>query len=137
MREIKFRAKNEKTNEWVYGYYTATFQCGPDWTKHEIHEDYTRGFSYEVIEETVGQLLYSEDGNEYYEGDKVLMHTFAWDGSDGAEIEGVLAFDVFGIGVDTGDGNSYLLSDYIQEFTEQLEVVGNIHEVDKEWNGEV
>ena len=132
MRDIKFRGKRVDNSEWVYGdlnqYRKDDFRITE---QHFKIWDISEG-GYEVKPETVGQLLYSEDGNEYYEGDKVIMHTFAWDGSDGAEIEGVLAFDVFGIGVDTGDGNSYLLSDYIQEFTEQLEVVGNIHEVDNE-----
>lgn len=47
---------------------------------------------------------------------------------DETEIKGTMCINKFGIFVETKKGDDYYLCDYIQEPTEELEVIGNIYD---------
>lgn len=74
MREIKFRGKDLKTGEWVYG----DLEIHRKDSRRLIHSynengDYSR--QYDVDEETIGQFtgMHDDDGTEIWEGDIVRM----------------------------------------------------------------
>ena len=83
MRYIKFRGKDKRTGEWVYGYYVMNNlllpEKGESINKHFIIDGI--GQKNEVIPETVGQFVEVNDKNnrEVYEGDIVKMSD--WQGN--------------------------------------------------------
>lgn len=70
-RIIKFRGKRIDNGEWVFGYYSFN----PFFKRAQIfvYGD-VRSYVYEVIPESVGQLVLNIGGKEYYEGDIVKAH---------------------------------------------------------------
>lgn len=87
-RKIKFRGKRVDNNEWVYGYVyigipeTFTTYIIPEWlyngyTVDRNKETYlTFEKYYEVIPETVGQLVGMLNDKEMYESDVVGVEMF-------------------------------------------------------------
>jgi uncharacterized phage protein (TIGR01671 family) len=80
MREIKFRARDEKTGEWRYG---SLILCEDDLHSTIIDEE----AEYGVLTDTVGQYvgLKDKNGKEIYEGDIVrwksdgMVAEVSWD----------------------------------------------------------
>ncbi len=152
MRQIKFRGKRVDNGEWVYGYLMQMHQ--PDrlfignWNniggeatiKDELFSSYK-----EVIPETVGQFigLLDKHENKIFEGDKVKMHQFLFDGNEHEkEVTGIIKWgeygwllseidnkevkEYMGYSEDEKEAETYLIHFYgLHE--ESFEITGNIH----------
>jgi uncharacterized phage protein (TIGR01671 family) len=144
MREILFRAKRITTGDWVYGdlvrhyenqrrfiacdqlAYTYT-ECGID---RLVSERY-----HEVDPVTVGQFtgLLDKNGKRVFEGDIVRMHYFFENHDpytlgvfeDETEVVGTVRISPLGTYTETENG-AYDWGDYLQEPSEELEVIGTI-----------
>ena len=69
MREIKFRGRDAKTGEVVYGSFCRPDGIIPDWNPNIEHG---------VEPDSVAQLVYVKDGKEYYEGDELEKDGRRW-----------------------------------------------------------
>ncbi|MBV4430708.1 MAG: YopX family protein [Clostridium tyrobutyricum] len=126
MREIKFRGKLIDIDEWVYGNYDTSIEDGDNGGTEiyyrEINTLLTYVNSQLVYPETVGQYtgLKDRQGVEIYEGDVL-------DYDNGIGIKGIVKWyeDGFAIGI-LGAGDASNKSLY--QSTEDIEVIGNIHE---------
>lgn len=146
MREIEFRGKSLVTNNWVYGNYIIDKwgdsnneiiygilqdRTAPDYLKNWI--------PVRVNPNTVGQYTGLKDKNDkkVFEGDVIRMHYFfnnydpislgAFE--DEAEIIGVVKCELLdGFYVETVDDHSICYLQWVEEPTEELEVLGNIYD---------
>jgi len=71
METIKFRAKDEDTNEWLYGYYTEFATNEGRQVNVIVTEESKYRKALGVIPYTLGQFssFYDKDNNEIYHGD--------------------------------------------------------------------
>jgi uncharacterized phage protein (TIGR01671 family) len=142
MREIKFRGKRLDNGEWVYGYYfieERDIEDGIIWRDiPQIQQRYGDHFQYfDVDLATVGQYtgLHDKNGREIYEGDIVRMHYFfenyhsftlgAFE--DEETIVCKLSITPLGVYFENNNMTGYLC-DYLEDPSEELEVIGNIYE---------
>lgn len=118
MREIKFRGKRKDNNEWVYGGYminkNGTYIC--DTEHYHLRKTYK---NYLVYSDTIGQFtgLKDKNGVEIYEGDIVRFDYY--EGLTGKIQEHIVEIQ-----------NFWELTPYSKNDILDLEVIGNIYEVE-------
>ncbi|MFA5658655.1 MAG: YopX family protein [Oscillospiraceae bacterium] len=132
MREIKFRGKSVETGEWIYDdlihmAFTAENKSVPVGIKSPYN-----CYPVEVVPETVGQYTESHDknGKEIYEGDIACVPYIDCIFGDlvGKDIDYDFKFIV------NFKDASFVLSNkdrgniYINEFGNNIEIIGNIHD---------
>ena len=81
-REIKFRAKPNNSNEWIYGDLTSHRTVSPKNGKFIYHKDERTGWGcFRVQLNTIGQYigLKDRDGKEIYENDIVRILAYNFD----------------------------------------------------------
>lgn len=141
MREIEFRAKRTDNGEWVYGFYSPRIWF-PTLERTPNIKTFT-GSDVEIEINTLGQYTGLKDKNDtkVFENDIIRMHYFfenydplslgAFE--DEAEIIGVVKCDLIdGFYVETVDDHSRCYLQWIEEPTEELEVLGNMYD-NPEW----
>ena len=128
MREIEFRAKNTK-DVWVSGYLE----------REDLIYDQNYDCSILIQINTLGQYtgLKDKNGKKIFEGDIIRMHYFFqnYDPStfgafeDEANIVGVVKCELLdGFYVETLDDHSIGYLQWVQEPSEELEILGNIYD---------
>lgn len=149
MREILFRAKDDASKQWVYGYYVHLPSAAG--SVHIMHvpagnPDESNSASY-VVPETLGQYtgLTDKNGKKIFEGDILSSNQYPYT-SDGkhnyyAEVTWFEENAAFGLytfknpqssvrGVSEG-------SDYIDEFnSDNWEIIGNIYDSPELFGGD-
>ena len=137
MRDIRFRGKNIKTNDWAYGYYVHIKDTVRNRETHRIYNGFGDSFpdtmttydfsgSYEEVDpETIGQFtgLHDENDKPIYDGDIVRYKT----GSTRNPETGEWFDNVETIVVETGDDASCNISS-LSEITNNITVIGNIYD---------
>lgn len=119
MREILFRGKRLGTDEWVYGYYNMVSAEGKDY-----HYICWQGSNTPVAPETVGQDTGIDDKNgvSIFEGDFVAYPDYSkgvFFGKGQPIAKTIVRYEkIF-------NGYGYI---YLDNESEDLEVVGNIHD---------
>jgi len=140
------------SGKWVYGYHwvSESYCCfaneGTD--RHYIRQQKNHDWNltsqedYEVIPQTVGLFtgLTDKNGKGVYNGDKVKMHYFFENFNpvslgvyeDENEVTGIVCCDnKYGTVLEVLNSNKeyvfYHIYDYVQEPTEELEVLGNMY----------
>lgn len=143
MREIKFRGKRVDNGEWVYGNYfidERDIEDGFIWREiPQIQQRYGDHYQYfDIINDTIGQYagLKDKNGREIYEGDiiahKGKYHTVIGQILFGKipsnrEVGGDQGFYIKWQNNGANEWDNWWRHD-MYYWTEQVEVIGNIHD---------
>ena len=124
MREIIFRGKRIDTGEWVYGNFVLYEHMGE--VKHIIVTDWAQVYvnSHFVIPETVGQDtgLKDKNGKEIYEGDIIEKTYYSYHQPECSELFEI-KYEGLSFHFEHIKGSTFHLP-----FTEDIEIIGNIHD---------
>lgn len=134
--EIEFRAK-DREGKWIYGFYSPTIWY-PSYEQTPSIKTF-KGADKEIDVNTLGIYTGLKDKNDrkVFEGDVIRMHYFFQNYDpftygafeDEAEIIGVVKYELLdGFHVETVDDHSGCYLQWIEEPTEELEVLGNIYD---------
>lgn len=121
MREIKFRAKDRATNQWVYGYPY----------KSELGNWFilTETSKYHIDNDTFGEYTGIKDikGREIYEGDIVQIY---WGGDyEDKSLKGIITWDNASLKILIhGKEINYYNTFEVEYPFKSYEIIGNIHE---------
>jgi len=131
MRNIKFRAKELKTGNWIKGDYTRVWDHGAQesvYIDHYIHTFSGYDRPKEIDEKTLGQFTGLKDRNELecWEGDRILFNV----PTTRLKIELPVVFMDGCFGVEL-KGAPLSLSDLSEDEIGGFEVIGNIYENSK------
>jgi uncharacterized phage protein (TIGR01671 family) len=126
MREIKFRGKDIDRNQWRYGSLVRVAENDGTLLDYIVDEQNQQWI---VFPETVGQYIGLKDknGKEIYESDVLI-------GSYGLKIvtPTVVKFGHGAFIVDSNNPDGYLyLADIIESLSWEVEVIGNIYEMEE------
>lgn len=125
-REIKFRGKRVDNGEWVAGhYYTSKYQNKNDGVRHFISYGDHWG-NYEVIPETVGQLLFKTICDlELFDGD-----IFDIGQTVNGQSEFVITQGVYGIDVNYNFNRErkyeYSIQDLLRDDMDEIKIIGHL-----------
>ena len=122
MREILFRGKRIDNGEWVYGAYMVHDHDGPIILNQNLEDGTLQG--YDVIPETVGQDtgLKDKNGKEIYEGDIIEKTYYSYHQPECSELFEI-KYEGLSFHFEHIKGSTFHLP-----FTEDIEIIGNIHE---------
>lgn len=129
MREIKYRAWNISCKEYIYNIEQENDGCiGPC----DCFGDYLHNDNY-IVEQYTG--LKDKNGKEIYEGD--IIRYLEYSNPIEALAKGEGQYNFAPIGWDETGGAFRCMDYYLNEFdyTEEVEIIGNIHETPELLNG--
>ncbi len=133
MKELLYRGREIKTKIWRFGYYAGIWKFD-DKEYAKIIDSKTAKEYYVEIETVARDIGVSDkNGKDAFEGDIVKMHYFFTNYNHGGAFEDEkeiickLTINPLGLYFESKDMSDYVCN-YIQELTEELEVIGNIHD---------
>lgn len=127
MREIEFRAKKDKSNNWVYGYY---HKLNESFENKDCILEHHRNTSTIIDGNTLGQYtgLKDKKGKKIYEGDILRLPAYLFDGET---CVCVYQGTDTGIGFELIESRRYCLGydgRILSDEWEDFEVIGNIYD---------